>query len=59
MSTCAVCQQITGLVVNVIVADQSDPAPENCFLVVIPEGVMAGIGWTWDGQQFIAPPEVV
>lgn len=59
MTTCAVCQLSDGLVINLIVAEPTDPAPSGCQLIVTPDdlGNNAQIGGTWDGTQFIQPPE--
>jgi hypothetical protein len=44
-------------VVNVVVLEAgSDWAPPQGFIIVPLTGT-AGIGWTWDGTQFIAPPK--
>lgn len=53
MTTCAVVQLSDGLVVNIIVAEPTDLAPDNCFLVLVDSP--CDIGWTWDGTQFVAP----
>lgn len=55
MARCAVCQLTDGLVVNVVMADPTDLAPDACQLVEILDGVMCDIGWTYDGVTFIAP----
>jgi len=54
MTTCAIIQLSDGLVINVIVADPSDPAPDNCQLILTPDKfwVDAQIGWYWDGLTF-------
>jgi hypothetical protein len=59
MSTCAVCQLTDGLVVNLIVAEPTDPPPDECQLIVTPDelGNNAQMGGTWDGTQFLPPPE--
>ena len=31
--------------------------PQDCIAVAIPEGSNAGIGWTYVGGEFIAPPQ--
>lgn len=54
MATCAVVQLSDGLVVNKIVADPTDIAPDNCQLILIDE-VMCDIGWTWNGIEFVNP----
>jgi hypothetical protein len=53
---CAVCQNSDGLVVNIIVADPTDPAPVGCFLVGIADDMWCDIGYTWDGTAFLPPP---
>jgi hypothetical protein len=59
---CACVDKATGLVINTIVAELTDPAPDHTYFIEIPEGVIASIGWTWNGTQFIDPnppvPEV-
>jgi hypothetical protein len=58
VTTCAVCQLSDGLVVNVIVAEPTDPCPEQgCQLIVTPDqdGNNAQIGWYWNGTDFIDP----
>jgi hypothetical protein len=59
MTICAVCQLTDGLIVNIIVAEPTDPAPDGCQLIVTPDslGNNAQIGGTWDGTQFLPPPE--
>jgi len=59
MSTCAVCQLSDGLIVNVIVAKPTDPAPDGCQLIITPDdlGNNAQISGTWDGTQFLPPAE--
>lgn len=55
---CAVCQLSDGLVVNIIIASPSDPAPDGCQLIEIMNGQPCDIGWYWTGTEFI-PPEPV
>lgn len=55
---CAVCQLSDGLVVNIIIAVPSDPAPIGCQLVEIMNDQPCDIGWYWTGAEFI-PPEPV
>lgn len=43
-------------VINLIVAELDDLPPDNCILV--PATEEADIGWSWDGVEFTAPPEV-
>lgn len=45
-------QIVDGVVVNVIVADAEFIAQSNIEYVVLTRG---GIGWTYDGTNFIAP----
>lgn len=52
---CAVCRLSDGLVMNIIVASPSDPAPEGCQLVEIVAGQTYNIGWIWDGVTFNPP----
>ena len=61
MTTCAVCQLSDGLVINIIVADPTDPAPLDCQLVITPTagGSYANIGFYWNGSQFINPNPVI
>lgn len=37
-----------------IVADPTDLPPDGCQLILA-DGVVCDIGWTWDGTQFVAP----
>jgi hypothetical protein len=52
MANCAVIDS-DNRVINMIVAEITDPPPEGCTLVEIPA---CDIGWIWDGQRF-NPPE--
>jgi hypothetical protein len=52
---CAVCQLEDGLVVNIIIALPSDPAPIGCELVEVMNGQACDIGWYYDGSNFIEP----
>lgn len=52
---CAVCRLSDGLVINIIVASPSDPAPDGCQLVEIMTGQMCDIGWYWVGGAFHGP----
>ena len=54
-TTCAVCQLSDGLVANVIIASPSDLAQDGCQLIEIMTGQACGIGWSWDGINFIKP----
>jgi hypothetical protein len=51
MTTCAVIDQ-NSVVVNLIVAEPTDPPPEGCTLIEIPH---CDIGYVWDGVQFNPP----
>lgn len=44
---------IKGMVVNIIMAEPTDLAPEGCLLVGIEDGVFCDIGWFWDGSSFV------
>jgi hypothetical protein len=58
MTICAVCQLLNGLVINIIVAEPTDPCPyPDCELIETPDvnGVDAQIGWYWNGTDFIDP----
>jgi hypothetical protein len=54
MANCAVVQLSDGLVVNKIVAEPTDLAPDGCQLIAI-DDVSCDIGWTWNGAEFIGP----
>lgn len=58
MTTCAVCQLSDGLIINIIVAEPTDPPPLDCQLVVTPDadGNNAQIGGTWNGTNFVPAP---
>jgi hypothetical protein len=60
MTTCAVCQLTDGLIINVIVADPTDLAPEGAQLIETPDvdGNNAQIGGTWDGTNFLPAPVI-
>lgn len=55
MTTCAVVQLSDNVVINKIVAEPTDLAPDGTYLVLISDGVVCDIGWTWDKQNFIPP----
>lgn len=55
MSRCAVVDQGTGVVVNVIIASTEDEPPEGCVLVDVTALREVGLGWLWDGAAFAAP----
>jgi hypothetical protein len=50
---CAVIDRETNRVINTIVANPTDLAPYNCFLIEIPEGISVdSTGWHWNGAEF-------
>lgn len=55
MTVCAVVQISDNIVVNKIVAEPTDLAPNDTYLVVIPDGVMCDMGWTWNKTEFVNP----
>jgi len=61
MTICAVIQSYVvpnntiDVVINKIVAEPTEQAPEGTYLVEVPDGVMCDIGWVWDGQNFTDP----
>jgi len=58
MATAAVVDSASGLVTNLIVADaRLDPAPVGCELVDA-TNKSCGIGWYWNGSNFIGPASV-
>ena len=48
----------TTTVINIVIWDGLPPwtPPQDCIAVAIPVGSNAGIGWTYVGGEFIAPP---
>lgn len=55
MSNCAVVQTSDNVVVNKIVAEPTDLAPDGTYLVLIEDGVVCDMGWIWNGTEFVAP----
>lgn len=60
MANCAVIQNIDGssmcgTVINTIVADVTDTAPDGCFLVEMTADNYGGPGWFYDGELFQPP----
>lgn len=55
MSNCAVVQSSDNVVINKIVAELTDLAPIETYLVLIPDGIMCDIGWVWNGVEFVNP----
>lgn len=55
MTTCAVCQLIDGLIINIIVAKPTDLPPDGTQLIETPDtdGNNAEIGGTWNGTNFL------
>jgi hypothetical protein len=53
MTVCAVC--VEGFVVNIIVADSSDPCPAENGVLVPLDGLDCDIGWVYTGTGFINP----
>ena len=51
---CAVCQLSDGLVINIIIATPTDPAPDECQIIEIMSEQSCGIGWYWNGTEFVA-----
>lgn len=51
----AVIDLITGVILNMIVVGESDPAPAGTKLVKIPKGLPVEQTWKHDGQSFIEP----
>ena len=49
----AIVDKASGMVINVIIADDGFPAPVGHVLI---DGSNAGIGDTWDGVNFVKPP---
>jgi hypothetical protein len=48
-----------SVVVNVCLWDGDTNTwqpPAEYLMELIPEGINAGIGWSWDGTNFVAPP---
>ncbi len=55
MTTCAVVDS-NNLVVNLVLAEPTDVAPENCQLIDLSNLlIQPNIGWSWDGTVFINP----
>ena len=54
-TTCAVCRLNDGLVINIIIASPSDPAPDGCQLVEIMTGQSCDMGWFYANGVFNGP----
>jgi hypothetical protein len=46
---------LNGMVVNVSVWDGLTPWSTRDTVVEVPDGLGVGIGWEYDGENFIAP----
>lgn len=58
MSKCAVVKIADGLVINIIIAEQSNLPPDGCNLINC-DNMRCSIGWYWNGNEFIDPsPQV-
>lgn len=58
MTNCAVVQLSDNIVVNRIVAEPTDLAPEGTQLIQC-DDMLCDIGWTWTGNEFTPPTEVI
>lgn len=58
MAVCAVVRIADGVVVNRIVAEPTDPAPDGCMLVDVSD-VPCDIGWTYFRGEFLLIPTEV
>jgi hypothetical protein len=62
MARCAVVQNSDNLVVNIIIADPSDPPQDGCFLIDIDSKPYVDIGWFYNpatGDFYPPPTEVI
>lgn len=55
---CAVIDPVSGAVLNVIVADPSDPAPEGTQLIGLADDASIDTTCTWTPWGWVAPPYV-
>ena len=55
MAICLVIDNATQTIVNRIVAEPTDAAPEGTRLLLWDGIISADIGWTWDGTAFVPP----
>jgi len=53
-----------GIVAELVAVDPNGPALADLFhpclvaaMVAVPPDSGAGLGWSWDGQAFVAPPD--
>ena len=51
----AVIRNEDNVVDNLILGDETTPAPLDHYLIEITEDLWANIGFIWDGTQFIDP----
>lgn len=53
---CALVENSTNLVVNLIMADPAtDNAPDGFILIGLSDEDPVEIGWSWDGEHFNPP----
>lgn len=52
---CAVCDNNTNIVINTIIANVLDLAPDNTYLIEIKDDMCCDIGYIWNGITFINP----
>lgn len=57
MSNCAVIQISDNVVINKIVAEPTDLAPDNTYLIQY-DGLNCDVGWVWNGVEFVNPNPV-
>jgi hypothetical protein len=55
MSVCALIDLNSNVVVNMIIAEVTDMAPNGYQIVEVTKSLPSGIGWTWDGTKFTDP----
>ena len=55
MARIAVCQTNDNVVINVILAEVTDPAYPNTYFIEIQDGVWCDIGAIWNGTDFTNP----
>jgi hypothetical protein len=58
MSVCAVIQKSNNVVINKIVAEPTDAAPDNTYLILC-DTILCDIGWIWNGTEFINPNPII
>ena len=62
MARIAVCQTSDNVVINVILAEVTDPAYPNTYFIEIKDGIWCDIGAIWNGTDFTnsnPPPQEV